>query len=188
MPVKIWSTAIVATLPALIVSTIFLPPSTRTLTTLVFRWISTPSRARASARICAASRSSFGKNSGSACTITVREPKRQKACASSQPSGPPPIISRLGGSTVRSNTVSLVRKPASASPGIAGNIERDPVAIIAFLKRNRIPSTSTASPLVKRAVPKNTSMPSAARRAAESTRLMRVRMRRMRSIAMGKST
>ncbi len=62
------------------------------------------------------------------------------------------------------------------------------MAIIAFLKRNRVPSTSIASPLVNRAVPKNTSMPTAERRDAESTRLMRVRMRRMRSIAIGKST
>jgi hypothetical protein len=62
------------------------------------------------------------------------------------------------------------------------------VAISAFLKRSRAPSTSTLSRPVNRAAPKNTSMPSALKRAAESTRLMRLRMRRMRSIASAKST
>ncbi len=37
MPVNIWSTVIVATLPSLSVSTRFLPPSMRTLTTVVLR-------------------------------------------------------------------------------------------------------------------------------------------------------
>ena len=48
-------------------------------------------------RISAASRSSRGRNFGSFCTIVTWEPKLQKACASSQPNGPPPMTARRFG-------------------------------------------------------------------------------------------
>src|SRR5262249_4566268 len=44
--------------------------------------------------------------------------------ASSQPIGPAPITARRGGRSVSAKTVSLVRKPASASPGIGGRWAR----------------------------------------------------------------
>ena len=109
MPVRISSTTVVAMLPSLTMVTCLRPPSRRTATTVLFRWISTPSWVRAWETICAASRSSFGRNSGALWQMRVRQPKRAKAWASSQPSGPPPMTSRLGGSAVSSKTVSLVR-------------------------------------------------------------------------------
>ncbi len=119
----------------------------------------------------------------------ARAKAAEVACASSQPSGPPPITSKLEGSAVSSKTVSLVRKPASANPGIEGSTERDPVAIIAFLKRKRIPvDVEDRIPTGEARGAEKRSIPAAARRAAESTRLIRVRMRRTRSIASGKST
>src|SRR5208283_2847893 len=75
----------------------------------VLRWMPIPSRARASERICAASRSSLPRNIGSFCTMLTCEPNRQKACANSHPSGPPPRTSRRRGHSVRSKTLSLVR-------------------------------------------------------------------------------
>src|SRR5205814_1599121 len=82
----------------------------------------------------------------------------------SQPSGPPPITSRRRGNSVSSKTFSLVRKPASTRPGIDGVSGRAPVAIIAFLKRSLAPFSVSASVVLKRASPKNTSTPAARRR------------------------
>ena len=67
------------------------------------------------------------------------------ACASSQPMGPPPMTASRRGSSVSEKTVSLVRKPASARPGISGWAARAPVAMIASRKRSVWPPTSTAS-------------------------------------------
>ena len=53
-------------------------------------------------------------------TASPRQPRRWKACASSQPIGPAPITARRRGRSVSEKTVSLVRKPTSASPGIGG--------------------------------------------------------------------
>src|SRR5579864_5942361 len=182
------STATVLWRSSLTRSTSFCPCSTRTLTAVVLSCTSMPSRAKASDRICAASRSSRGRNSGRSCAMMVSAPKRQNACASSQPSGPPPMTSRRRGNSVRSKTFSLVRKPASARPGIEGVSGRAPVAISAFLKRSRAPSAVSASAPVKHAWPKNTSTPAAVSRRTESARLMRARIPRMRSISAGKST
>lgn len=73
------------------------------------------------------------------------QPIRAMACASSQPSGPPPMTSSLGGSPVSSKTDSFIKKPAAARPSMSGTSGRDPVAMMALLKRKRRPSTSTAS-------------------------------------------
>ena len=51
---------------------------------------------------------------------------------------------------VRSNTFSLVRKPASARPGIAAVSGLAPVAIIALLKRSFAPSSAKVSEPVNR--------------------------------------
>src|SRR5215204_7330804 len=59
----------------------------------------------------------------------TRLPNRAKAWASSQPIGPAPMTPRRGGNSVNEKIVSLVRKPASCKPGIAGAVARAPVQI-----------------------------------------------------------
>ena len=49
-----------------------------------------------------------GRNFGSFCTIVTCEPILQKACASSHPSGPPPMTARRLGKAVISKIVALV--------------------------------------------------------------------------------
>ena len=56
-----------------------------------------------------------------ASTTVTSEPRRRKACAISMPTGPPPRIRRRSGRMERSKMVSLVRKGASARPGMGGN-------------------------------------------------------------------
>ena len=46
---------------------------------------------------------------GAISTCVTAEPSRAKACASSQPIGPPPSTTSLAGSSRRLHSVSLVR-------------------------------------------------------------------------------
>jgi hypothetical protein len=57
------------------------------------------------------------------------EPRRAKACASSQPIGPPPSTTRRAGSLRNSQTLSEVRQPIASMPGIGGTKGRAPAAI-----------------------------------------------------------
>src|SRR5438034_3470783 len=57
---------------------------------------------------------------GSISTCVTRDPNLAKHWASSQPIGPPPSTTSRGGSALKVHTVSEVRQPASASPGIGG--------------------------------------------------------------------
>ena len=145
-PVSMWSTVIVLLLSSLTRSTSFSPvAAVLTATTVVFKWISTPSRASASERIWAASRSSLGRNFGSFCAMTTCDPNRQNACANSHPNGPPPITRRRRGHSVRSNASSLVKYPACSRPGMIVGTGRAPVAISALPKRMVASPTMTAS-------------------------------------------
>src|ERR1700694_4437238 len=90
VPTNTTSTVTVLMSPPLARSTALLAPSIRAAVARVLRWISTPSRARASDTVYAASRSSPGKKSGSDITMIVRTPRRAIICAASPPARPPP--------------------------------------------------------------------------------------------------
>lgn len=147
-----------------------------------------PAARNAPSRISAASRSSRGRNCGWFWRIVTCAPRRANAWASSQPIGPPPMTASRRGSSVRLKIDSLVRKPASASPGTGGTAGRPPVAITARAKRSRASPTSTSSPERKRASPRKTSIPSSRKRSAPSWGAIAARRLRMRSITAGKST
>ncbi len=66
---------------------------------------------------------------GSISTWVTREPNLAKHCASSQPIGPPPSTTSRGGNALRFQTVSDVRQPISASPGMGGTNGRAPAAM-----------------------------------------------------------
>src|SRR5271163_2988786 len=115
--------------------------------------MSIPSRAKASERICAASRSSLPRNIGSFCTIVTCEPNRQKACASSHPSGPPPRTRRREGHPFRSKNIlvgqigglgepSNRRSRGSRTTGDQCTLEVQPFA----LNYNRLGSVETCLP------------------------------------------
>ena len=120
--------------------------------------------------------------------MVTLEPSRSNACASSQPSGPPPITSNRGGSSVRSNTVALVRKPACLRPGTSGTSGRAPVAISAFSKVSGWPLTLSRSGPSNCGLPKYTSMPLATSWRTEVVLVRWLRMRRKRVIAAAKSS
>jgi hypothetical protein len=84
-------------------------PPRRTSTSLASSASSIESRTSASWTIFAASASSRISTCGATSKSVTREPKRAKAWASSQPIGPAPITAKRRGSSVRANTVSLVR-------------------------------------------------------------------------------
>ena len=92
------------------------------------------------------------------------------------------------GSSVRQNSVSLVRYPASASPSMGGAAALPPVAMTARANRNVWPPTRTASLPTNRASPRKTSTPSFLKRLAESCAAIPERRRRMRSMTDPKST
>ena len=86
-----------------------------------------------------------------------------KAWASSVAMGPPPIMAMLAGARSSWKTFSLVRKPASARPGISGTAGRLPV----HRRTNLAPSSaSPPEPVttmlcgpVRRAAPNTISTP-----------------------------
>ena len=135
----------------------------------------------------AASASSRGRMRGVRSNTVTALPKRANACASSQPMGPAPMTASRRGSSVREKTVSLVRKPASSSPATGGAAGRAPVQTTARAKRNAAAPTRTVSRPAKRPSPRKTSTPRLLYRAAESTRLIFARSRRMRAMAAPKS-
>ena len=133
----------------------------RTLTGRVFSRTSMPSRAKASDRICAASRSSLGRNSGRCCTMIVcaqagRTPAPARSRADRRRSPADGAAARSGRTRSRWSG-----SPPRRGPGSTACSGREPVAIIAFSKRSFVPSTASASVPVKRASPKNTSTPAA---------------------------
>ena len=69
---------------------------------------------------------------GAISTCVTALPSLAKLCASSLPIGPPPSTTKRFGSAVRPQTVSLVRKPASFSPGIGGTNGLAPAAMTMF--------------------------------------------------------
>ena len=91
------------------------------------------------------------------------------------------------GSSVSEKTVSFVREPASASPGIGRAVARAPVQMAARAKCSVASPTRTVAGPLKRASPMKTSTPSDLNRAAESTWLIAARNRRMRAMAAPKS-
>ena len=127
-----------------------------------------PSAANCSVSSWATSASSRASRWGAPCTRVTVEPKRAKAWAISQPIGPAPMTARRLGRSVKENTFSFVRNPASANPLIRGCTARAPVAITAFLKRKDLPATSTVSGPVNLAFPRKTSTPRSLKRFAES--------------------
>jgi hypothetical protein len=54
-------------------------------------------------------------------------PRRVKPCTISTAIGPPPMFTKLAGTSSSSNRLSLVTKPASCSPSIGGTAGRLPV-------------------------------------------------------------
>ena len=83
---------------------------------------------RARASITALVSGSSGPMIRSATSIRVTStPKRAKVWASSQPIGPPPMTTRLSGSSVRRTTSRLVQNGVSASPSIGRTPGRVPV-------------------------------------------------------------
>ncbi len=102
--------------------------------------------------------------------------------------GPAPRTANRSGHSVIRKTVSFVRNPASASPGISGLVARAPEAITARSKLSLWPSTSIDAGPLKRPWPMKTSMPRPCSRETESLGLIFALSRRMRSIAAAKST
>ena len=77
---------------------------------------------------------------GSISTCVTRDPNLAKHWASSQPIGPPPRTTSRGGNALRFQTVSEVRQPISASPGIGGTKGCAPAAMtIARVVSTRLP-------------------------------------------------
>ena len=73
-------------------------------------------------------------------TTITREPKREKICANSSPTGPPPTTSSDSGSSVRSSALTWSTQSTSSIPSIGGTAVREPVAI-----RIRSPESSRPS-------------------------------------------
>jgi hypothetical protein len=78
------------------------------------------------------------------------------------------MMMRWRGSSVLSNTVSLVKYGTRSSPGIGGTAALDPVAMTKRRARIRAPSTATSRGPTKRAVPLITLTPSPSNRSTES--------------------
>src|SRR5262249_46780284 len=69
-----------------------------------------------------ASGSSRGNRCSVALTRSTSLPRRRKAWASSQPTGPPPMTTSRGGSSVSANTRSLVRYSPVLRPAMGGGV------------------------------------------------------------------
>ena len=130
--------------------------------------MSTPSRASASSTTSAHSPSSCASGAAASSTVTAA-PRRRNACASSRPTGPPPMTIRCSGRVARSNTVSLVRYGTASSPGIGGSDGDDPVAITKRRAAISVPSpATTVSRSLKRAAAAITRTPRPVKRSLES--------------------
>ena len=127
---------------------------------------STPSLFRRATTMAASSGSSLARKSATSSTVT-REPSRRWAWPSSRPIGPPPITIRWPGRVRLAKIVSLVRKPASARPGIGGAVAREPVArTMRRLLMRCGPACSSVRPM-KRASSFRTRTPSVSKRSTE---------------------
>ena len=82
---------------------------------------STPSPRRRATSRSTSSGSSRGSTRSPRCSTSRVVPRRRNACESSIAIGPPPITTSDAGARSISHSVSLVRKPASASPSIGGS-------------------------------------------------------------------
>ncbi len=143
-------------------------PSRRTAVIATPARTFTPSPTSARVTSSAASRSSRMSRRSAASTIVTWEPRRAKACPSSQPMLPPPSTSNLPGSCVRPNTDSFVSGSASARPGTGGITGAAPVATKACRNRTGTPSTAAAPGLVNCADPCAADTPAARIAAGES--------------------
>ena len=76
-------------------------------------------------------------------TIVTCEPMREKNCASSAPTGPPPITTRLCGTLCVRVASRFVQYSTESSPSIGGIIGREPVARTSRSYGSSWPSTST---------------------------------------------
>ena len=113
----------------------------------------TPSRTSASATSRAASDSSFGSTRGSSSIRSTCVPSLAKACASSQPTGPPPSTARRRGCSARSKIVSFVSGASSRRPRSGGTQARAPVAMSVLRVRSVAPATAISCALTKLASP-----------------------------------
>ena len=73
--------------------------------------------------------SSRGRMRGSISTCVTAAPSRANACASSQPTGPPPRTTSRRGRSRNSHTLSEVSTRIVSMPGIGGTKGRAPAAI-----------------------------------------------------------
>jgi hypothetical protein len=142
----------------------FSPPATSTRTAWCPVSTFTPSARSDAATSSETSGSSRTMMRGAISTCVTALPSRAKLCASSLPMGPPPSTTRRAGNSVRPQTVSLVRKPASLSPGIGGTKGPAPAAmtmalVVSVCCRPSASFTSTVHGLVMRAWPCSTSTP-----------------------------
>lgn len=119
----------------------------------------TPSARSASARISLASGAKPGRARSAASTRVTATPRRAKACASSQPTGPAPRMANESGAWASSNTMSVVRYGTCVRPGIGGRAGRAPVASTMRRARNGRPSMSISPSPRSRACPRTTSIP-----------------------------
>ncbi len=90
----------------------------------------------------------LGTSRGATSRRTTSAPSEFHACASSQPTGPPPITIRLSGTSFAVVPSRLVHGSASARPGIGGSEAVVPVATITALRAVR-----TSSPAITRRSP-----------------------------------
>ncbi len=163
-------------------------PSAVTVAALSSRRIRTPSFSRAVARIADASGSSLGRTRAPRCTIVTEDPSLAKACASSQPTGPPPRMTSSRGRTSKSQRFSLVRTWTSPIPGTAGTAGSDPTAISTWRAEMVRPSTLTPPSGSTWARPSITLTPAASSASGESTGSMCVMAARTCCITRAKST
>ena len=131
---------------------------TDSIRTPVSTWM--PSAANASATTLLAS-GSTGPRMRSATSSTVTcTPKRENACASSAPIGPPPTTTSEPGASSARSTSRFVQYGVSASPSIGGAAGSVPVfSTTPFAAVYVAPFTSTVRGPVSRASPWTTSAP-----------------------------
>ena len=103
-----------------------------------------PSFVKESQMNCTISESSRGKIPRSRLKIVTSEPSLLKACASSEPIGPPPITARCLGCLRSCQRLSECENETSSNPGVGGIKGRAPVATTMFFVVKTRPLTSTS--------------------------------------------
>ena len=112
-----------------------------------------PSSSSAAVNCSAASASDLGEIRSAPWTIVTFEPKREKVCASSSPTGPPPTTSIDSRSSVSSRAETWSSQPVSSRPSIGGTAVRDPVATRTRSADSRVPFTWIVCGSTKAPVP-----------------------------------